>query len=274
MRNFFRGLLFVVVIGVAAPSFAEEVSPSAIRELMDRFGINAGLVGIGEAFREGVLQSAPSVLPAKLAEALAEIGAEELNGQRLRELLEAAFLSGISESELDALNTFVTSPLGARITALEVAATSLEAAQQMLNSQEEFLEKVQNDPALAVWIERLDRSIYASEITATAILTLNRAMVAGSLLGVDEEQLLIALNEIESSRDQVRDDVSKTMVVFFASTYAGLTDDEFEQYVLFLESSPAQQMYGLYLEQMVEFYRVGGDRIGQRLSVWKRQRDS
>jgi len=180
LRDYFRYLLIVFVIVVAAPSCAEEVSPSSIRELMDRFGFTAILDGQSEGFEEGVRQSARGVLPAKLAEALAEFGAEELNGQRLREPLKAALVSGISESDLDALKAFVTSPLGARITALEVAATTWEARRQILRNQDDLLEKVRNDPALAVWIERIDRAIYASEITVTAMLTLSYAMIAGS----------------------------------------------------------------------------------------------
>lgn len=268
-----RSLLFVVVAGVASPSFAEEVTLASIRELMDRYGFTASLADFGEAFKVGVQQSAGDQIPVKLAEKLGEIGAEELDGQVLLEMVEGAFVSGISENELDALNVFVTSHLGARITALEIAAHSPEATQQVLENQDELLDKVKNDPALAAWLERIDRAIYASDIGATASFTLSYAMILGIGVDADPEFLSIALNELESSRDEMRDDISKSMIVFFAWTYNGLSDDEREQYALFLESRPARQLYGLYHEQIVEFFRVGGAQIGQKLIAWTRERE-
>lgn len=273
--NRFIWLFVVLVLAFnVAPSKADEVTPASIRQIMDGFGFTAGFAGFGERSGEGIAQFSGGQVPPELIEPLAEIAARELDEQKLLDRLESAFLGGLSAQEVDVLSAFANSPLGARITTLEVAAMTLEAEQEMVEQAEELARSIAEDPARSAVYDRMDQSLHASDIATTAIMSFSRAIAIGLMGDVDGEQLSMMLDSLKKARPQIRQSARQFNKSAFFYTYRDLSIDQLDEYAAFLETDAARQMYGLFFDQLVAFYGDSGERIGRGFAELMRQRDS
>lgn len=274
MKRVARNFLFLIAIVAAAPAAAQRITAAEARLLMERIGFVASFEGHGELIKQAFIEDALDDIPDDVVEPLGDIVAEEFDGRRFLDGIEQAIVDGISREDLEALNAFVTSPLGERLTALENEAASNEGREEIETRTPELLVGLNNDSERLAMFERMDEAIYGVEITAEMSMSLGYALLSGMLADSGEELRTDLRNGLEEVKDIMVADVRDHAMATYAWIYRDVPIGDLRTYAEFLETDAARQLYGLSFAIMTDTYWQAGERVGRKLSELMGQRDS
>ncbi len=167
--------------------------------------------------------------------------------------IRAALSTELTEQELLTVLEWLNSPLGKKITQMEIDIMSSEAYKDMQSQLLSLQEKYRGSERERLF-QRFDKATNATEAsleTAIAVqLTLASAMSASSnnpqMPSYEELK-----HSIESNRFMMRGVIGQQVFANYLYTYQRLTDDELEAYVNFV-STPAGNHYSLVVNEAVK----------------------
>jgi predicted flap endonuclease-1-like 5' DNA nuclease len=170
------------------------------------------------------------------AAALEQILARNFDPDRLYTALRADFRRRGDARKLNEVGEWLRSPLGRKITALEVAAgLEADAGQRMVT----FAPGGKNGPppARVAMMERIDWIAGVTDSALDSILVVARAMAGAvnTALPPDQRQPTAQIErQIQHVRGQARAKVAQGTLMFMLYQYRSLEDDELQQYADFL----------------------------------------
>ena len=177
-------------------------------------------------------------LNAEDAAALEQILARHFDAERLYNQVRAEFKRRADARKLVDVAEWLRSPLGQKITALEVAA-GLEA--DAARRATAFAPGGRGGPAAArvALVERIDWTAGITDGALESMLAVARAMAMAMnrALGPDERQTSAQIErQMQQLRGQARARLAQSTIAFMLYQYRSLQDDELQQYADFLAS--------------------------------------
>jgi uncharacterized protein DUF2059/uncharacterized protein DUF4124 len=237
-----------VTAGVAtltSRSGTESVStqPSTVDEILDLSGARTQLVGLAGSLGAGYLPH-PGQLEARDGARVARIIAQHFAPERLYVAIHDEFDQQVDRERLDAMAAWFRSPLGRRITALEIAASKPEAAAAIAA----FTAGVKTSPPTPErleLVERLDWVTGTSGVATDAALSIMGSVARAAATTAPAERRMragVVERRVDDMRGQMAALFGASVVPHMLYVYGPLTDAELKEYVDFL-ASPAGRVY-------------------------------
>lgn len=228
-------LLVFVSVGVLA------AGPSAERtdELMHKSGLWNQLAEMAPLFAKGVDDASSRMGGANTpaVEALRQAFATAYAADRLRPVVARQLALSLSAEDVDASLEWLSGDLGQRITALEEKASTPEALRERMETGAERAKAL--SPERLAQYTRLAEAIHAGEVGATIMINTASGLARGFNAalpghgGADADQVRALM---ETRRPQLVALMAEQQIMFFAMSYATVSDDELERYIAFAES--------------------------------------
>lgn len=193
-------------------------------------------------------------IPPQLYEYLLPVFKEAYQTDRIKRDLVARLEKSLDPSCIEAVLSWLHSPLGRKITKLEVAASTPEGMRQMTL----YAAMLQSDPPPQVrlrLVQHLDKAVKVTDLlldmaTITVNETINGVVAAmPQHLNMDPTAMSQLL---KTHREEMRKEFQKAVINSFLYSYQPLTDRELEEYVAFAESENGMRYHQVLLEEMKE----------------------
>jgi transcriptional regulator of acetoin/glycerol metabolism len=169
------------------------------------------------------------------------------------EIIRKDLVDQLTETELVSVLEWLDSPLGKKVTAMEVAAMTSDAYYEMQSQLLGLQEKYRGSEREKLF-QKFDKSTNATEAsleTAMAVqLTLASAMSASSN-SPQMPSYEYLKKSIEDNRFMMRGVIGQQVFANYLYTYQQLTDQELKAYVDFT-ASPAGQHYSLVVNESIK----------------------
>jgi hypothetical protein len=198
-----------------------------------------------------------------------------MDGERILDDLEAALTESLSAEEVAAISEFYRSPLGTRVRRVEVEGSSPEVRAEIESHRDELRAELNSDPERKALLDRVERALLASELSATIALSMVQSIaVAGAQgqPGADPESLAALEERIAQMHpmfvEKLRDNIGTT----FFRTYRDLSTADLTEYVAFLETDKASAAYAGFYAAMNDIFRSRGREIGEAFGALMKQR--
>jgi len=210
----------------------------ALDELLQRSGLRVQLESLTAGIRAQFVRAhRKQASPDRIT--IDRIVAERFTAETLYARIKLEFLRNLESARVGKALAWYDSPLGRRITGQEL--TALVAA----GGAEAVADLEQNRPSSRrlVLIERLDAGGSASETTVDVTVAIVRSLTVAfqpglpAVAGLTRDQLD---KQIAQARNRTLEDMRRVCLVSMLLAYRGLSDDELDQYVQFVESESGQ----------------------------------
>lgn len=200
---------------------------------------------------------------------LAAVSAAAERGFRI-DVFEAPALAALA-ANLDAATVaksqaFLTSDLGRRMVAADVAAAELGEAK---------IDKIMGGELTApstrkrdVIVEKLERATHSSESTVQVFLSMGRAVAVGAAIGSGLDPVAVgerARKSGDAGRAQLEENMRVPMRRFLAYAYRDLSDSDLKSLLAYLESAAGKRYVIAYNASMGAGYDAMGQRTGEQL---------
>jgi uncharacterized protein DUF4124 len=231
------------------PAVIPRSGPTRVDDLLELSGVRAQLVGLVRGIAKE-LRPAPGILSAKDQASIDRVLSKTLRHEVVYGLVREAFIPQIDRTNLEATAAWLRSPLGRRITVLEVTASDPSSEQKIADYAAELQANQPSHHRLEL-IWRLDWVVGSIESSADLYATLSRGVAkAVSAAGPPERRL--RPGQIEAQVAEVRARVNKPLrelhITAQLYAYRDLTDDELTAYVVF-SSSDAGRWYNVAMHK-------------------------
>jgi hypothetical protein len=231
------------------PAVIPRSGPTRIDDLLELSGIRAQLVGLMRGLAKE-LRPAPGIMSAKDLASIDRVLSKSLRHEAVYGLVRDAFIPQIDRTNLEATAAWLRSPLGRRITVLEVTSSDPSSEQKIADYAAELKANPPSRRRLEL-IHRLDWAMGSSESSADLFATLSRGVTkAVSAAGPPERRLRPGQIEeqVAEIRARVRDPIRDLHITATLYAYRDLTDDELTAYALF-SSSDAGRWYNVAMHR-------------------------
>jgi Uncharacterized protein conserved in bacteria (DUF2059) len=188
--------------------------------------------------------------------------------ERMRRIVEKGLAETLSvDDEKEAL-AWLSSPLGARITQIEVAAGEDEPMMKAMNESQQYFESLPK--------ERADRFVRfavsnkSGESGASLMIDMTTAIAYGIAVSIpngDEGQVKVLRRKLESQRPQLVAALNQRSSYILAYTYRDLGDDEVDRYVAFVESPAGQRLNDAVIKVLVQAFEQASLEIGRNMGA-------
>lgn len=259
---------------IAPAAWAQAPGPlSAVREAMALAGIDAQLEQVPQA-AVGQVEQRRERLPADLADWLAVNLAELFSARRMREAVEAEMVRTYDEARMAEALAWLRSPLGRKLTELEIEAGGTESQQRI----DAFAEELNDRPPAQERVDRIGRMTRATEsleagIEAITLLTLPMIYALNAISAPESRASADAISGVvDQMRERLRDPLAEQVVLRALYTYRSIDEDDLERYVTFLESDAGRHLYAGYNLGLLGAMFAAGQELGDRLAEWAERR--
>ena len=237
----------------AGKSWGETDKEALIQELWELSGLqkqvaqldDLTIAGLNEQYQAGRI-------PGEVYEYLVPLLKEAYQADRIKRRLLVRFNKGLDPACIEAVLSWLQSPLGRKITKLEEAATTPEGVRQMAM----YAAMIQTEPppqARVRLVERLDEAIKATDLLLDmATITVNETMngvFAAMPQHLDMDPLTMS-RLLKTHREEMRKQFQKSVRTTFLYAYQPLSDKELKQYIAFAESEHGMRYHKVLVEEM------------------------
>ena len=237
-------------------------SLQAIDEVLELSGIRPRLAMLGDHIQAGVRRQ-PGSLSAEEQAAIGRITTEAFRAESIYALLRAEFGKNLDADKLDDMLTWFRSPLGRRITALEVATQTAQGRGEL----ERYAAQARQSTLpreRAVLLQRLDAAKESSDIAVEMVV-----LVAGSLARAADPLLpperRLRAGQLQADLGQIRaraaQPVREAVLVQMLYTYRSLADRDLQEYLRLAESPPGRWFSTTVKTSLLDTIRVGSERM-------------
>jgi hypothetical protein len=220
--------------------------------------------GLGEALAPQVQQ-----LPPAHGETIQRVLLSEFNADALQRSVEEHLERVHDPRHAETVLEWLRSPLGRRISKLDVAATRPEGVRAM----QAYAEALAASPAPATrvaLVSKLDAATGMTEFTVEATLSSAMATAVGingaqpTAHRVDENELRAA---VEAQRAVLRPEIQKVTLVSMLYSYQNLSDEELADYVRFSESASGRWYHDAVKRALLSALTDASSRVGRAIAA-------
>ena len=211
---------------------------SGLDELLERSGLRVQLEGLAAGVRVQFLRGQGRISNQDRA-TIDRIASTNFDADAIYSRIKLEFERNLDAEKLAGALAWYRSPLGKRITALELMALAFEKGWDSAVS----IERKQASLQRIALVERLDASGGASETTVDVTLSIVRSLtrafqpVLPASARVSNAQLE---DQIATARSRTLEQIRGACLVSMLLAYRSLTDQELAEYVKFVESEAGQ----------------------------------
>jgi hypothetical protein len=227
----------------APPESPTPSKPATVAEILDLSGVRAQLPSLAGSLGAEYLPR-PGQLDARDGARVARIVGQHFAADRLYAAIHQEFGRSVDREQLNAMAAWFRSPLGRRITALEIAAAKPEAAPEIAA----FAASLKKSPATAARLElvqQLDWVTGTSDDTTALALAIAGSVARAAAVATPAERRPragLVDRRVEEMRGQMATGIGETVLTQMLYVYSPLTDAELKAYVEFL-ASPQGRIY-------------------------------
>ncbi|MGD9032845.1 MAG: DUF2059 domain-containing protein [Desulfobacteraceae bacterium] len=237
----------------AGKSRGETDKEALILELWELSGLQKQVAQLDDLSVAGLTeQYQAGRMPPQVYEYLVPILKDAYQADRIKRHLLARFKKSLDPACIEAVLSWLQSPLGRKITKLEQAASTPEGVRQMTM----YAAMIQTDPppqARLRLVERLDEALKVTDLMLDmATITVNETMngvVAAMPQHLDMDPLAMS-QLLKTHREEMRRQFQKAVTTTFLYAYQPLSDRELEQYIAFAESEHGMRYHKVLVEEM------------------------
>jgi hypothetical protein len=218
--------------------------PASVDEILELSGMRPQLPALARSLGAEYLPR-PGQLGERDGVRVAQIVARQFAPEPLFAAIRADFRRSVDRPQLEAMAAWFRSPLGRKITALEIDASKPEAASKIA-AFAAGLKAAPATPARLELVQRLDWLTGASEDTTDLALAIAGSIARATAAAAPAEQRAragLVERRIEEMRGQVAPVIAENVLAQVLYVYAPLTDAELKAYLEFA-ASPAGRAYG------------------------------
>ncbi len=248
-------IFFFVIFAMQSFFLHAESKDYLAKRVVNHSGLTEMIHQFPALLKEGVQQGAAQSGGAnqKMVMQISQIIDQAFGINESIEIIRSDLSSQLTENELTAVLEWLESPLGKKITRMEVAAMSSDAFREM-ESQLPGLQKKYRGSEREKLFQSFDKSTNATEAsieTAIAVqLTLASAMAASSS-SPQMPSYEYLKKSIEDNRFMMRGVIGQQVFANYLYTYQNLTDEELKAYVDFT-ASPAGNHYSRVVNESIK----------------------
>lgn len=262
MSCFLRLIALLCMLGT--PALAEPT----LRDINEMSGFDEVVAGFSEAFI-GATNNPELVERPELREALALASEGAFDTDRMISAIEDLVAPKISREHLTALHAFYDSPLGRKISAVEVAAARDTQPEQTQQQGKEILSTLaERDPARLALYRDICDALDAIDLAESLVLNISYAMLAGAVgaarATVTDEELATAL---QAQLGSIRELAEATVFESMAWTYRDISPAELRDYLAFLKTPAAERFYDATMTAFETVATAEARMFGHRLFV-------
>lgn len=239
----------------AAPA---EVTRESVREVLERAGVVERIVNetadrdyritkVGARETQG--------LPPQFSERLLALLRSVADAEILIEVSVRTLAERWSEEERDEVDAFFASPLGRRIVALEVAASTTEARDRTHDEAQKLEGRLGGDPVRRTLLGWLDEALLLSERQASYRAGLDVGHDRGLAFARQEEPWGSFDNQFKAAKTDLMWQFRNETMLRLAYTYGPLSDSEILEYLRFLNTS-AGKRFNIILETVTTAFSM------------------
>jgi hypothetical protein len=251
-----------------------EVPRADARALMERSGMVAQLADEADQIRDSFPKQIEGEFPPDIVKPLTEVVVTAWDGQRLLDAVEKAYADALTPDDLKAANAFIDSPLGQRVVKAETEGESAEAWNEIETKRAELVAGLEADKERLAIVQRMDKVLRATDVSATIMLSLVRATVIAGAGDADPEMLATLEQMFELMRPQMLEENRTYVLASFARIYRDFSPKELGAYADYLETDTARTINGLFFAVADEHYTEVGEKIGEGMGALLRQKRS
>lgn len=229
-------LAALIAGAVAAPA-------QTISEINKANGFHEMLMGIGPGFT-AAMKSAPGTPPQKVQDALAAALEGAFDADKMEAAIEARMADKLPAKDLSDLASFYASPLGKRVTVLEIqAATPQDRERKKIEGPKILGELPSRDPARLELYKKIMDDLSAVDTGEAVALNMGYAMLS-EMLGaagkpLPDDQIMALMRQ---RSEGLRHDIETDVMQGAAYIYRDLPLEDLKLYEAFL-ASPAGSHY-------------------------------
>ena len=233
-----------------------------VTKLMEISGINQQIEQMPEHINASLTQT--DGLPEETRKQLSQAMTESFATDKLKKTIHDYLLANLSETDLNTTLAWLESPLGQKITRLEIENSDTEATQAMQQKLPELL----NDTKRFSLMRDLDEATNASQATIAMVLNIQKAMLLGMMAAAPDDE---RMNEadidqlIASIRPQIESQYELLVIASMAYSYRSLSDAEIHQYIDFARSNAGQRYHQQVIKAMSKAMNEASHAAGSRL---------
>lgn len=226
-----------------------------IRELWELSGMKKQVAQLGELAAAGLNEEyQQGRLPSDFYQYLFPLTKDAYNVDKIRRDLLERIEKDLDSECIEAVLTWLRSPLGRKVTSLEEAATTPEGLRLM----QTFAAELETNPpsqARLRLVKRLDVATNASDMMLDmATITVHQVMngviaIMPMTPGLDQNALELHMS---AKRELMRQVFQQAAMITYLYTYQSLSDDEFDRYITFAESDDARRYHGAMFQEFKE----------------------
>jgi len=223
--------------GVTAPGAVSANQRGDLDELLERSGLRVQLESLAAGVRVQFLRGQGRISSQDRA-TIDRIASTNFDADAIYSRIKLEFERNLDADKLADALTWYRSPLGKRITGLELMALALESGLDNVS-----IERKQASHERIALVERLDAVGGASETTVDVTLSIVRSLTRAfqPVLPVSARVSNAQLEEqIARARSRTLEQIRGACLVSMLLAYRSLTDQELAEYVQFAESEAGQ----------------------------------
>jgi uncharacterized protein DUF4124 len=223
------------------PDVVVRAGPATVDEILELSGMRPQLPGIVRALGTEYLPR-PGQLSEHDAALIGQVVARHFAAERLYAVIRDDFRRRVDQKQLDTMAVWFRSPIGRRVTALEITASRPEAAPKIAA----FAAGLKTSPAPASRLElvqRLDWVTGTSHETTELGLSIAGSVVRAAAAAAPAERRTragLVERRVEEMRGQMAAPIGQNILAQMLYVYGPLSDAELKEYVDFLASPPGR----------------------------------
>ncbi|MBL1259930.1 MAG: DUF2059 domain-containing protein [Thiotrichaceae bacterium] len=270
MRKLSKLMLTLVLFGFSAVSISAESNKAAlVLALMQQSGMNMQIELIPAQVKAGIRDSARQGVPMDVVIQDKLVGA--LDTQSLNQSVQDYMAEEMSVDEMRQVLSWLASPLGKRVVAMERLASQPDTMMKMF----EAYKIEQARPGRLERIQRIDEAVLSKERTKDLMVNIQiffgMAMAAesGSMQRASYGQTRY---NMEQAMAPMWGELEQVVTMMYLFTYQGLSDAELDQYIEFTASPVGRKYNQVLYEGLSDAFSNAGKSLRQSLKSACRSR--
>jgi hypothetical protein len=183
----------------------------------------------------------------------------------MRKSAEKTIVGKLTEKDMKTVLVWLNSPVGEKITTMEVEAGSPEAFAEMQKMAPALLANKER----VARIKTLDQAVKGTESGINMVLNTQMAMFTAFTAGLPAEQRPSKeqiKTLLEKNRPQLVKMIEQQTIISFLYTYRDLSDKELDAYIAFAQAPAGKKYNAVMLQAINDAIADGSTRLGDRLA--------
>ncbi|HEY9033805.1 MAG TPA: DUF2059 domain-containing protein [Pseudomonadales bacterium] len=239
------------------------LAASPVSQLMALSGLNDQIDSIPAGIQAGIAQSGDMEDPDM--QALSDTMMTIFSAERLKQQTAQYLATTLDKADIEQVLDWLNSPLGRRITRLEVDSSAPES---MADMQAMLPVLMQDSQRLALMAD-LDRATMASEATVSMMLSIQKAMLSGMMSNApaDEQMSEADIDQLLANlRPQIEAQYREFVTASMLYTYRVLEEDDIRRYIAFADSAAGRHYHSAAIGAISQAMSEASQALGKLLA--------